>query len=200
MKTHICPTYCYLFLTTLLFYPSLSFKTCSIIELSMILWNIFNNLYWLCHICVYMYICVGVYIYICIYSFNIVAYIIKLFMFSVYMYISALHILFAPGSYTSHWLMFLLLIRLEIKLILSYLISNSSTIHVRCSLGYYMVSIPTLLRISMHRGHVLVVCLNACILYLITHEMYFIWSHLFAESYDSNSDINDPFGKWSCKF
>ena len=63
-----------------------------------------------------------------------------------------------------------------------------------------MVSIPILLRISTHRGHVLVVFLSACILYLSTHEMYFIWSHLFAESYDSNSDINAPFGKWSCKF
>ena len=65
-----------------------------------------------------------------------------------------------------------------------------------------MVSIPILLRISMHRGHVLVVSLNACILYLNrpTHEMYFIGSHLFAESYDSNSDINAPFGKWPCKF
>ena len=31
-------------LTTLLFYPSSSFKTCSIIELWMILWNIFNDL------------------------------------------------------------------------------------------------------------------------------------------------------------
>ena len=51
---------------------------------------------------VYVYIYVSVYIY----SFNIVAYIIKIFMFSVYMYISALYILFAPGSYTSHWLMF----------------------------------------------------------------------------------------------
>ena len=63
-----------------------------------------------------------------------------------------------------------------------------------------MVSIPILLRISMYRGHVFVVFLNACILYLNAHEMYFIWSHLFAESYDSNSDINAPFGKWSCKF
>ena len=64
-----------------------------------------------------------------------------------------------------------------------------------------MVSIPILLRISMHRGYVLAgFLLNACILYLNTHEMYFIWSHLFAESYDSNSDINTPFGKWSCKF
>ena len=52
----------------------------------------------------------------------------------------------------------------------------------------------------MHRGHVLVVFLNACILYLNTHETYFIRSHLFAKSYDSNSDINAPFGKWSCKF
>ena len=63
-----------------------------------------------------------------------------------------------------------------------------------------MVSIPILLRISTHRGHVLVVFLNARILYLNTHEMYLIWSHLFAESYDSNSDINAPFRKWSCKF
>ena len=63
-----------------------------------------------------------------------------------------------------------------------------------------MVSIPILLRIFMHRGHVLVVFLNVCILYLNTHEMYFIWSHLFAESYDSNSDINTAFRKWSCKF
>ena len=37
-------------------------------------------------------------------------------------------------------------------------------------------------------------------MHLNTYEMYFIWSHLFAESYDSNSDINAPFGKWSCKF
>ena len=60
---------------------------------------------------------------------------------------------------------------------------------------------PILLRISMHHGHVLVVIFsNACIMYLNTHEMYLIRSHLFAESYDSNSDINAPFGKWSCKF
>ena len=32
--------------------------------------------------------------------------VIKIIMFSVYMYISALYILFAPGSYTSHCLMF----------------------------------------------------------------------------------------------
>ena len=51
---------------------------------------------------------VYMFIYVYIYSFNIVAYIIKIFMFSVYMYISALYISFAPGSYTSHWLMFLL--------------------------------------------------------------------------------------------
>ena len=63
-----------------------------------------------------------------------------------------------------------------------------------------MVSILILLRISMHRGHVLVIFLNVYILYLNTHEMYFIWSHLFAESYASNSDISAPFGKWSCKF
>ena len=35
-----------------------------------------------------------------------------------------------------------------------------------------MVSIPILLPISTHRGHVLVVFLNARILYLNTHEMY----------------------------
>ena len=63
-----------------------------------------------------------------------------------------------------------------------------------------MVSIPMLQRISMHRGHVLVVFLDASILYLNTHEMYFIWAHSFAESYESNSDIDAPFGKWSCKF
>ena len=38
------------------------------------------------------------------------------------------------------------------------------------------------------------VFLNACILYLNIHEMYFMWSHLFAESYYSNSDINAPLG------
>ena len=74
------------------------------------------------YVSVYIYIYIYTYIYIYIYIFDIVAYIIKIFMFSVYMYISALYILFAPGSYTSHWLMFLLSIRLEIKLILSYLI------------------------------------------------------------------------------
>ena len=119
MKTHICPTYFYLSLTTVLFYPSSSFRTCFIIELWMNLWNIFNNLSltWP-YMCVYIYICNCVYIYvcicvyvricICIYIHNIVAYIIKIFMFSVYMYMSAGYFLFAPGSYTSHWLMFLL--------------------------------------------------------------------------------------------
>ena len=45
------------------------------------------------YVCVYVYICKCIYIY---YSFNIVAYIVKIFMFSVSMYISALYILFAP--------------------------------------------------------------------------------------------------------
>ena len=71
-----------------------------------------------------MYMCRCRYIYI--YSFNIVAHIIKIFMFSVYMYISALYILFSPGSYTSHWLMFFVINTTGNKayLILSYLISN----------------------------------------------------------------------------
>ena len=42
--------------------------------------------------------------------------------------------------------------------------------------------------------------LKCLYLYLNTHETYFIRSHLFAKSYDSNSDINAPLGKWSCKF
>ena len=71
-------------------------------------------------ICMYMCRC----IYIYIYSFDIVAHIMKIFMFSVYMYISALYILFAPGSYTSHWLMFFVVNTTGNKayLILSYLI------------------------------------------------------------------------------
>ena len=68
-------------LTTSMFYPSSSFNTCSIIELWMILWNIFNDLsltllYVLIYIYIYIYmcvcICVSVYIYI--YSFNIMAF------------------------------------------------------------------------------------------------------------------------------
>ena len=94
-------------LTTLLFYPSSSFKTCSIFELWMIYETFLTTFHWLCHIYVYVYILMYIYIhiYIYIYSFSIVAYII---MFSVYMYISALYFLFAPGSYISHWLIFLL--------------------------------------------------------------------------------------------
>ena len=38
---------------------------------------------------------------------HVIAYIWNIFMFSVYMHISALYILFAPWSYSSHWLMFL---------------------------------------------------------------------------------------------
>ena len=75
------------------------------------------------YMCVHMYIYVSVYIY----SFNIVAYIMEIFlMFSVYMCISALHISFAPGSYTSHWLLFLVVNTTGNKahLILSYLILN----------------------------------------------------------------------------
>ena len=60
MKTHFCPTYSYLSWATLLFYPSSSFRTCSIIELWMILWNIFNNLS-----LILPYMCVYIYIYIC---------------------------------------------------------------------------------------------------------------------------------------
>ena len=60
------------------------------------------------YVCIYIYVSIYICKYIYMYSFNIVAYIIKIFMVSVYMYISALYILFAPGSYTSHWLMFLL--------------------------------------------------------------------------------------------
>ena len=50
--------------------------------------------------------CVSIYIYIYVSVYIYINIIIKIFMFSVYMYISALYFLFAPGSYTSHWLMF----------------------------------------------------------------------------------------------
>ena len=47
-------------LTTVLFYPSSSFNTCSSIELWMILWNIFNNLS-----LTLLYMCAYIYVYIC---------------------------------------------------------------------------------------------------------------------------------------
>ena len=62
------------------------------------------------------------------------AHIIKIFMFSVYMYISALYILFAPGSFTSHWLMFFVVNTTGNKsyLILSYLILSSCIAGAQC--------------------------------------------------------------------
>ena len=53
-------------------------------------------------------------------------------MFSVYMYISALYILFAPGSYTSHWLMFFVVNTTGNKayLILSYLNTDHERRHM----------------------------------------------------------------------
>ena len=60
-----------------------------------------------------------------------------------------------------------------------------------------MVSIPILLRISMHRGHVLVVFWNACISQYWWNVFHMIplicWKFWFEL-------INATFGKWSCKF
>ena len=42
--------------------------------------------------------------------FDIIAYILQIFMFCVYMFKPALYILFAPGSYTSHWLIFVVVV------------------------------------------------------------------------------------------
>ena len=74
------------------------------------------------------YMCVYVYIYVSVYKNIFIQYCgiyhINIFMFYVYMYISALYILFAPGSYTSHWLIFFVVNMTgnNAYLILSYLI------------------------------------------------------------------------------
>ena len=67
---------------------------CSIIEWQMILWNIFED-----HSLTLIYVYMNIH--------SILSHIFwSCFIFSVYMYTIALNILFAPGSYTSHWLMF----------------------------------------------------------------------------------------------
>ena len=122
MKTHICPTYSYLSFNHLIVLSFVEFQ--------------YLFYYWIMNDCmkhfqrpfidfaIYMYVYVYIYMQVHTYSFNIVAYIIKNFLFSVYMYISALYILFAPGSYTIHWLMFFVVNTTGNKayLILSYLI------------------------------------------------------------------------------